>query len=456
MYERDTIVANATPLIPSAVGIVRISGDKALDIGKKIFTFPKNREIKPRYAYFGKITDLNGEVIDEGLLIYFKAPHSFTGEDVVEIYPHGSVPVIRKIISECINLGCRLAEPGEFTKRAFLNGKIDLTQAEAIAELINAKTEKASKVAVNILEGKLSKKVNRLKEKLLELISYIEAELNFPEDVEPIPDDLIKQNLKEVLENIDELLKTYKKGELLREGIKLAIVGRPNVGKSSLFNALVGYERAIVSEFKGTTRDFIEETVSIGGIPVRLLDTAGIRETEDKVEKIGIEKAKEKIREADIILFVFDTSEGLTDEDLKIYDEVKDKNPIVVGNKIDLLKNNKKLDIFKKKYYFKNIIFVSSKTNLNLNLLEEEIFKRLGLLEEQDREVYINLRHYNLLKSSKEKLEYILENLEEVIKHKELLMLDIREAQNYLEEIVGLITTEDILGNIFQNFCIGK
>ena len=456
MYNRDTIVANATPLIPSAVGIVRISGDDALKIGKKIFTLPKNREIKPRYAYFGKILDEKGEVIDEGLLIYFKAPYSFTGEDVVEIYPHGSVPIIKKIISECIKFGCRMAEPGEFTKRAFLNGKIDLTQAEAIAELINAKTERASKVAINLLEGKLSKKINRLREKLLELISYIEAELNFPEDVDEIPVSLLETNLNEVLNSINDLLKTYKKGEILREGIKLAIVGRTNVGKSSLFNALVGYDRAIVSDIEGTTRDFIEESISIRGIPVRLLDTAGIRETEDKIEKIGIERAKAKIDEADIVIFVFDVSKGLTEEDLAIYEQVKDKNPIIVGNKIDLIKDDKNLDILKEKYYFKNIIFVSSKTHLNLNLLEEEIFKKLGLLEEQEREVYINLRHHNLLKNSKEKIEYILENLEELIEHKELLMLDIREALSYLEEIVGTITTEDILGNIFKNFCIGK
>ncbi|RUM59745.1 MAG: tRNA uridine-5-carboxymethylaminomethyl(34) synthesis GTPase MnmE [Persephonella sp.] len=455
-YKKDTIVANATPLIPSAVGIIRISGEDALDIGKKIFSLPKNKDIKPRYAHFGKILDSEGNIIDEGLLIYFKAPNSFTGEDVVEIYPHGSVPVIKRIISECIKLGCRFADRGEFTKRAFLNGKIDLTQAEAIAELINAKTEKASRLAVNILEGRLSKKINSLKNSLLELLSYIEAELNFPEDVEPISDSLIKEKLEDVLKGIDELLKTYKKGELIREGIKLAIVGRPNVGKSSLFNALVGYERAIVSEYEGTTRDFIEEMVSIKGIPVKLLDTAGIRDTQNKVEKIGIEKAKEKIREADIVLFVFDASKGITEEDLKIYNEIKDKNPIIVGNKIDLIKDNKKLDILKEKYYFKNIIFVSSKTDLNLNLLEEEIFKRLGLLEERDEEVYINLRHYNLLKKSKEKIEEILENLEEVLSFKELLILDLREAQNYLEEIIGVITTEDILGNIFQNFCIGK
>ncbi len=453
-YSKDTIVANITPLIPSAVGIIRISGDKALEIGKKLFELPK--DIKPRKAYFGKIKDREGNVIDEGLLIYFKAPHSFTGEDVIEIYPHGSVPVMKKIISEAISLGCRMADRGEFTKRAFLNGKIDLIQAEAIADLIEAKTEKASKIAVNLLEGKLSKKINKLREKLLELIAYIEAEINFPEDVDEIPFETIYKNLEEVIKQIEELLKTYKRGELIREGVKLAIVGRPNVGKSSLFNALVGYERAIVSEYQGTTRDFLEESININGVPIKLLDTAGIRETKDKIEKIGIQKAKEKIEEADIILFVFDISEGLTEEDLKIYEEIKDKNPIIVGNKVDLLKDKTIIDILKEKYYFNDIIFVSSKTQENLNQLEKIILEKVGLTEYSDTEVYINFRHYNLLKQSKEKLEELLKNLENVFDFKEILMLDIREAEKYLEEVIGTITTEDVLGNIFGRFCIGK
>ncbi|NPA54472.1 MAG: tRNA uridine-5-carboxymethylaminomethyl(34) synthesis GTPase MnmE, partial [Aquificae bacterium] len=424
--DKDTIVANATPLIPSAVGIIRISGDKSLDIGRKIFSLPE--KIEERKAYYGKIKDREGKTIDEGLLIYFKAPRSFTGEDVIEIYPHGSVPVIKKIIEEAIHFGARFAEPGEFTKRAFLSGKIDLTQAEAIAELIEAKTEAASKAAVNLLEGKLSKKVNALKEALLELESLIEAELNFPEDVEEIPLEEIKKRLETVLKQIQELLRTYKKGEIIREGIKLAIVGRPNVGKSSLFNTLVGYERAIVSEYKGTTRDFIEETVSIKGIPVKLLDTAGIRETQDKIEKIGIEKALEKIEEADIVLFVFDASEGITDEDLKIYEKVKHKNPIIVGNKSDLI-----LDKSKKKYYFKDIIFVSSKTQENISLLEEKIFQKLGLLEEKEDEIFINLRHFNKLKKAEEVLKNLLENLEFYDSQREILMLDIKEAEKSLE-----------------------
>ena len=449
MYEKDTIVANATPLIPSAVGIIRISGEKAFDIGKKLF--PLKKEPQERKVYFGNIVDREGNVIDEGLIVFFKAPRSFTGEDVVEIYPHGSVPVIRRIISEAIALGARMAQPGEFTKRAFFNGKIDLTQAEAIADLIEAKTEKASQAAVHLLEGKLSKQVKQLRNSLLEIVSLIEAELNFPEDVEEIDFDMVKQTLKNVISQIEKLMATYKKGELIREGIKLAIVGRPNVGKSSLFNALVGYERAIVSEYQGTTRDFIEESFSIQGIPVKLLDTAGIRETQDKIEKIGIEKALEKIQEADIVLFVFDASEGITEEDLKIYQLVKDKNPIIVGNKSDLI-----LDKSSQKYYFKDIIFVSSKTQENLNKLEEKILQTLNLIEDSDTDIYINLRHYEALKKAKQILQEVLNNIENYRDQKEILMLELTEAEKYLEEITGEITTEDVLGNIFSKFCIGK
>jgi len=448
MYEKDTIVANATPLIPSAVGIVRISGGEALDIGKKLFSLPA--DIQERKTYFGKIKDREGSIIDEGLFVYFKAPKSFTGEDVVEIYPHGSVPVIKKILEEAVYFGARLAQPGEFTQRAFLNGKIDLTQAEAIADLIEAKTEKASQAAINLLQGKLSKEVKNLRETLLELISLIEAEINFPEDIEETDFELIKSNIDSVLKQINRLMETYRRGKLLREGIKLAIVGRPNVGKSSLFNALVGYERAIVSELKGTTRDFIEESLTINGIPVKLLDTAGIRETEDKIEKLGIEKALEKIDEADIVLFMFDASEGIIQQDIKIYEIIKDKSPLIVGNKSDLL------DKSEKKYYFKDVILVSSKTLENFALLEDRILQKLNLLEESDIDVYINLRHYESFKKAKDILERVLSSIENYKNHKELLMLEISEAEKALEEITGEITTEDVLGNIFSRFCIGK
>jgi len=445
---KDTIVANATPLIPSAISIVRISGDRALEIGKKIFSLPE--KITPRKVYFGKIFNHKGEVIDEGLFVYFQKPKSFTGEDLVEIYPHGSVPVVKSILEACFMYGARLARPGEFTERAFLNGKIDLLQAEAIADLINAKSERAAKIAVSILEGKLSKQINALREKLINLISLIEAEINFPEDVEEIDSSLIISQLEEVKSQIDKLLASYKKGNLIKEGIKLAIVGRPNVGKSSLFNALVGYERAIVSEIQGTTRDFIEESLKIKDIPVILLDTAGLRDTEDKIEKIGIEKAQEKINEADIILFVIDASSGFTEEDKKIYDKIKDKPHIIVVNKSDL--NNKPIDFFEK---YDNIVYTSVINNQGIKELEEKIITSLGIIEKED-DLFINLRQSTLLKQAKEKIEEIENHINYLINNKEILMIYIQEALNYLDEVVGAISTEDILDNIFSKFCIGK
>jgi tRNA modification GTPase len=445
---KDTIVANATPLIPSAISIVRISGDKALEIGKKIFSLPE--KITPRKVYFGKIFNHKGEVIDEGLFVYFQKPKSFTGEDLVEIYPHGSVPVVKSILEACFMYGARLARPGEFTERAFLNGKIDLLQAEAIADLINAKSERAVKIAVSILEGKLSKQINILREKLINLISLIEVEINFPEDVEEIDSSLIISQLEEVKSQIDKLLASYKKGNLIKEGIKLAIVGRPNVGKSSLFNALVGYERAIVSEIQGTTRDFIEESLKIKDIPVILLDTAGLRDTEDKIEKIGIEKAQEKINEADIILFVIDASSGFTEEDIKIYDKIKDKPHIIVVNKSDL--NNKPIDFFEK---YDNIVYTSVINNQGIKELEEKIITSLGIIEKED-DLFINLRQSTLLKQAKEKIEEIENHISYLINNKEILMIYIQEALNYLDEVVGAISTEDVLDNIFSKFCIGK
>jgi tRNA modification GTPase len=445
---KDTIVANATPLIPSAISIVRISGDKALEIGKKIFSLQER--ITPRKVYFGKIFNHKGEVIDEGLFLYFQKPKSFTGEDLVEIYPHGSVPVVKSILEACFMYGARLARPGEFTERAFLNGKIDLLQAEAIADLINAKSERAAKIAVSILEGKLSKQINILREKLINLISLIEAEINFPEDVEEIDSSLIISQLEEVKSQIDKLLASYKKGNLIKEGIKLAIVGRPNVGKSSLFNALVGYERAIVSEIQGTTRDFIEESLKIKDIPIILLDTAGLRDTEDKIEKIGIEKAQERINEADTILFVIDASSGLAEEDKKIYDKIKDKPHIIVVNKSDL--NNKPIDFFEK---YDNIVYTSVINNQGIKELEEKIITSLGIIEKED-DLFINLRQSTLLKQAKEKIEEIENHINYLINNKEILMIYIQEALNYLDEVVGAISTEDVLDNIFSKFCIGK
>lgn len=446
--KRDTIVAPATPLTPSGVAVIRISGEDALKIGLNLVKISK--PIEERRVYFCKITDRKGDTIDEGLFIYFKGPKSFTGEDIVEIHPHGSVPVIKKIVQEAIHFGARFAKPGEFTERAFLNGKIDLLQAESIADLISAKTERAVKVALNILEGKLSKKINKLRESLLELISLIEAEINFPEDVEEIDREFVESRLKEIKEQLLNLSNTYKKGQLIKEGIKLAIVGRPNVGKSSLFNSLIGYERSIVSEISGTTRDFIEERVNIRDIPVILLDTAGIRHTIDKVEKIGIEIAKKKIEEADIIIFVFDASAGFNQEDLNIYQQIKDKNHIVVGNKSDL--GIKDIDFLEKT---DNIIYTSSVSGAGIPELENKIVEKVGLSDFED-DIYVNLRQQTLIENALNGIDKIFKDIDFLIENKEILMLYIQEVEKELDEIVGYITTEDILGNIFSKFCIGK
>ncbi|WP_461829898.1 tRNA uridine-5-carboxymethylaminomethyl(34) synthesis GTPase MnmE [Aquifex sp.] len=447
---REPIVAIATPYGESAIGIVRLSGKGVLDIVKRFFK--TKGEIKPRFAHFGRLYDEKGEELDEGILIYYKAPHSYTGEDMVELNLHGNPRILQRAVELFLNAGARLAEPGEFTKRAFLNGKLDLTQAEAVAELISAKTELARKVALKQLHGELSKYIRPLRDTLLELLAYVEADIEFAEeDIPTLTKEQVLEMVERVIKGIEELLRTAKTGKFIREGIKLAIVGRPNVGKSSLFNALLKEERAIVTDIEGTTRDYIEETLQIKGIPVRLIDTAGIRETQDIVEKIGVERSKKKIEEADLVLFVIDGSRELTEEDLKIYESIKNKERIIVVNKVDLpLRAN--LEIFKGE----NIIKVSALTGEGLDKLSEEILKKVGVQLEESVNIYVSLRHETLLKKAKEVLERFKEEYKEKDISPEIAMLDLREASDYLGEILGEITTEDVLGKIFSTFCIGK
>ncbi len=447
---REPIVAIATPYGESAIGIVRLSGKGVLDIVKKFFK--TKGEIRPRFAHFGRLYDEKGEELDEGILIYYKAPHSYTGEDMVELNLHGNPRILQRAVELFLKAGARLAEPGEFTKRAFLNGKLDLTQAEAVAELISAKAELARKVALKQLHGELSKYIRPLRDTLLELLAYVEADIEFAEeDIPTLTKEQVLEMVDKVLKGIEELLKTAKTGKFIREGIKLAIVGRPNVGKSSLFNALLKEERAIVTDIEGTTRDYIEETLQLKGIPVRLIDTAGIRETQDFVEKIGIERSKKKIEEADLVLFVIDGSREITDEDLKIYETIKTKESIVVVNKVDLpLRAN--LEIFKGE----NIIKVSALTGEGLEELSEEILKKVGVQLEESVNIYVSLRHETLLKKAKEVLERFKDEYRTKDISPEIAMLDLREASDYLGEILGDITTEDVLGKIFSTFCIGK
>ncbi|MEO2152950.1 MAG: tRNA uridine-5-carboxymethylaminomethyl(34) synthesis GTPase MnmE [Aquificota bacterium] len=455
--KRDTIAAIATPYGESAIGIVRLSGDKTVEILKKIFK-TRSKNLKPRYAHYGLVVDKEGQPIDEAVVIYYKAPHSYTGEDMAEINLHGNPLILKKVLNLLLESGARLAEPGEFTKRAFLNGKLDLTQAEAVAELIGAKTELARKLALNQLQGALSREIKPLREELLMLLALVESSIEFEEeDIPTIEKDELQRRLEKILKQVNKLLQTAATGKALRQGIKLAIVGKPNVGKSSLFNRLLGSERAIVTDIAGTTRDYIEETINIKGIPISLIDTAGIRETADVVEKIGVQRSLQKLKEADLIIIVLDASNpDLEEEDLKLINLVKEtKKPLlVVLNKID---KGQKLDTKKIPIPNVEVVKVSAKTGEGIEELKEKILQKVGVQTAEGGNIYISVRHEQLLKKAKKALENALTYLREgEFYSPEILMLDLREAAEALGEILGEITTEDILGQIFSTFCIGK
>jgi len=459
----DTIAAIGTPIGKGAIGIVRISGKEALPILKSLFRRKSGKEVKEfeeRKMYYGVVVDRFGEPIDEVLAVYMKGPRSFTGEDVVEIHSHGGIVVVRQILREVLSRGARLAEPGEFTMRAFLNGKIDLTQAEAINQLIEAKSELSAKVALRQLEGTLSRKIRELRDFILETKAYIEAAVDFPEEeVEIIESGKVKERLLEAVGRVEELLKTYREGRLIREGIKVAIVGRPNVGKSSLLNALLQEERAIVTEIPGTTRDVIEETVTFKGLPLRLIDTAGIREAEDRVERIGIERSLEKLKEADVVLFLIDGSEGFTEEDREILERIEEKKKVIlVINKADLGLNFRCRDA--KELGLERCVEISAKRGEGIERLAE-LITELVMLEPEtvlggDEVVITSERHRELLERAEESLKRALKTLESGVESPEFLSMDIDDALKALGEIVGEVTTEDMYDIIFSRFCIGK
>ncbi len=445
---KEPIVAISTPPGRGAIGIVRLSGNGVLDIVKGFFRIKGN--IKPRYAYYGELVDEKGEVIDEGILIFYKGPASYTGEDMVELNLHGNPLILKKALELAIKGGARLAEPGEFTKRAFLNGKIDLTQAEAVEEIISAKSYIALKSAVNQLRGELSGIIRPLRDKLVDLLSLIEADIDFgEEDIPSIENDELMSLLTEVEDSIRSLLDSYERGRFFKEGIKLAIVGKPNVGKSSLFNTLTGKDRSIVTDIPGTTRDYIEEDVYIKGIPLILVDTAGIRDTEDPVEKEGVERSLSKVKEADIVLFVFDISAGIDKYDMEIYEKIRGKNVIIVGNKVDL-GIKRPLENFDGK----PIIMVSAITREGIPELEKAIVGKVGITE-AEQGVFISVRHSVLLKDAIESIDTFRRAIESGL-GMEVAAVHLKEAVNKLGEILGDITTEDILSNIFSKFCIGK
>ena len=460
MFLEDTIAAIATPPGEGGIGIVRISGPKALDIAKEVFVFgsKKNGTFKDRYLHYGKVVDEKGNVVDEVLLAYMKGPRSYTAEDVVEIHCHGGIIPITSILKEVIKKGARLAEPGEFTKRAFLNGRIDLVQAEAVMDLICAKTEKSAKASINQMEGGLSGHIKRMRERLIDIMAHIEVTIDYPEeDIDEVTNQSIRKDITGIINDIEHLLSTAEHGKLIRQGIKAVIIGKTNVGKSSLLNALVKEDRAIVTDIPGTTRDVIEEYINIKGVAVRIIDTAGIRETLDQVEQIGIQRSKQNIESADLIITVLDASSPLEDEDREILKYLKDRKALVILNKIDKPVVLDRNDIEKQLGNEIPIVETSLALGKGIDKVEDIIYKMFfrGELEISDDLMITNIRHQETLNKAHKHLLDALEGIDNQIPM-DIVSIDLRSAVDSLGSITGETVTEDLIDKIFSEFCLGK
>ena len=436
-----------------------MSGQLCFEVLDKMF-IPKNRqsieEIKGYTIKYGNIVD-NGEVIDEVLVSYFKAPKSYTMENMCEINSHGGNIIVKKILELCLKNGAELAEPGEFTKRAFLNGRIDLVQAESVIDIINAKSEKEVKTGIKQLEGLLSKEIAEIKQEIMDVMINIEVSIDYPEyDVEDVANAEITDMLDSVKKKLERLERSFDNGKVIKEGIKTAIIGKPNAGKSSLLNAILKEDRAIVTEYEGTTRDTIEEFVNINGIPLKLIDTAGIRETKDEVEKIGIAKSRETANTADLIIAIFDASKEIDEEDLEVIDFIKNKKAIIILNKMDLKakidENNENL-----KKLSGNIIKMSALKNIGIDKLYEKITEMFNLNEiNLDNEnVITNVRQKNLITKAIENVKKAKETIEQKMPI-DIVAIFIKDILEDLGKITGEVVTEDIIEEIFANFCLGK
>lgn len=442
------------------IGIVRMSGENCFEVLDKIFQAknPQNIEnIKGYTIKYGNIVDNKNNIVDEVLVSYFKAPKSYTTENMCEINTHGGIVILRKILDLCLKNGAELAEPGEFTKRAFLNGRIDLLQAESVIDIINAKSDKEAKTSINQLEGHLSKKINDIKQKVLNVMVNMEVAIDYPEyDVEDATNEQILDMLNNVEKDLKVLEDSFDNGKLIKEGIKTAIIGRPNAGKSSLLNAILKEERAIVTDIEGTTRDTIEEFVNVNGVPLNLVDTAGIRDTENEVEKIGVTKSKKIAKDADLIIAIFDSSKELTAEDTEILEFIKGKKVIIVLNKIDLEakidENNKQL-----KQVSNNIIKISALKETGIEELYNCISEMFNLNEiNVDNDIVItNLRHKNLISKAIENVKKARETLESSMPS-DIVAIYIKDILESLGEITGEEVTENIINEIFSKFCLGK
>lgn len=457
--EFDTIAAISTPPGEGAISIVRMSGEEAVSIAQKVFSGKDLTQAKSHTINYGHIVDpKTHEEIDEVMVSLMLAPKTFTREDVVEINCHGGIVATNRILQLLLVNGARLAEPGEFTKRAFLHGRIDLTQAESVMDLIRAKTDRSMKIALNQLDGNLSHLIDSLRKDILDVLAQVEVNIDYPEydDVEEMTTKLLKEKAIEIKQRIEQLLKTASQGKIMREGLATALVGRPNVGKSSLLNHLLHEDKAIVTDVAGTTRDVIEEYVNVSGVPLKLIDTAGIRETDDKVEKIGVERSKKAIEQSDLVLLVLNAAESLTKEDLELIRLTNDKKRIIILNKTDL---EEKLDRKELAKISGNapVYATSILKNVGVEALEEAISKLFfnGIENSQSTVMVTNARHIALLKKAQNSLDSVLEGISSGMPV-DLVQIDMTEAWNLLGEITGESYEDELLDQLFSQFCLGK
>ncbi|CAC6162831.1 TPA: tRNA uridine-5-carboxymethylaminomethyl(34) synthesis GTPase MnmE [Staphylococcus aureus] len=456
----DTITSISTPMGEGAIGIVRLSGPQAVEIADKLYKGKHLLNDVPSHTInYGHIIDPESkEVVEEVMVSVLRAPKTFTREDIIEINCHGGILTINRVLELTMTYGARMAEPGEFTKRAFLNGRIDLSQAEAVMDFIRSKTDRASKVAMNQIEGRLSDLIKKQRQSILEILAQVEVNIDYPEydDVEDATTEFLLEQSKEIKQEINRLLDTGAQGKIMREGLSTVIVGKPNVGKSSMLNNLIQDNKAIVTEVAGTTRDVLEEYVNVRGVPLRLVDTAGIRETEDIVEKIGVERSRKALSQADLILFVLNNNEALTQEDYTLYEVVKNEDVIVIVNKMDLEQN---IDINEVKDMIGNtpLIQTSMLKQEGIDELEIQIRDLFfgGEVQNQDMTYVSNSRHISLLKQARQTIQDAIDAAESGVPM-DMVQIDLTRTWEILGEIIGETTSDELIDQLFSQFCLGK
>ncbi len=456
----DTITSISTPMGEGAIGIVRLSGPQAVEIADKLYKGKHLLNDVPSHTInYGHIIDPESkEVVEEVMVSVLRAPKTFTREDIIEINCHGGILTINRVLELTMTYGARMAEPGEFTKRAFLNGRIDLSQAEAVMDFIRSKTDRASKVAMNQIEGRLSDLIKKQRQSILEILAQVEVNIDYPEydDVEDATTEFLLEQSKEIKQEINRLLDTGAQGKIMREGLSTVIVGKPNVGKSSMLNNLIQDNKAIVTEVAGTTRDVLEEYVNVRGVPLRLVDTAGIRETEDIVEKIGVERSRKALSQADLILFVLNNNEALTQEDYTLYEEVKNEDVIVIVNKMDLEQN---IDINEVKDMIGDtpLIQTSMLKQEGIDELEIQIRDLFfgGEVQNQDMTYVSNSRHISLLKQARQMIQDAIDAAESGVPM-DMVQIDLTRTWEILGEIIGETASDELIDQLFSQFCLGK